>query len=955
MITFFRAESRRFLLLFSLFIGIPLLFSAWAGWHAVSIARDRHREHVRERLEQRLGELVRKSDPQVFFAHVGADFQQRLQKQPITPISLADLTRHCQQDWAIDFEPFCFDASGTLIPVEGQSARSRDLMQVSWNVMLKRPVQRYNVAYREAKTLFGVDFEFGKLRSQPGIPLPIYGKDGDGLLIYAPGKREGTIGTLLALWTKPPLEPLIRRMAAQEEFRDLAVCLDARLSRTEAIEIMAGDPQRYGITVLQAPSESASPDWGKKYLWSMARLRDLRLLIGIPLSFSLYEFLLVALLLAIIGGLSLFWRWSRAWYEQWGRTFLSIRTKLLSMFFYITVCSVLGLGLLGFLHLENRRDVRSSHVLKAGQEALANLDMGFLEERRNSLQFFRTLRDHPLRRRGFPELQVFLNTLEKRDILSWCELRDVGGNLLLTTEDPETTKKIGIIARVLAKICIGFFLQDRLVPGRTEKIQPTEVIIQSIFDSHLVGWTNVIHTPDAIHEMRFGRFNLFWYWDYYRSPVYPEATFQISRKLEPLMQEYLGRALQQRVDFEQHAFRTLAFHQNTREYLPRGVEPFPELRAFIDRAGPTSEFTATTVTNGPDEYIAMAFPGKYLKNHLLVAWFPVEGVELPVARIRDLLLLGGVFALAFALLIGVTLSETFLQPIAELLRGVKALHERNTQVRIPVGGRDELGDLALAFNRTMEDVKELLFAQAIQARLMPSTVGPYPGYDIDLVNISATDLGGDYCDAVPMKDNRCLFAIGDVTGHGVSSALVMAMAKSSVFTAVHDDVPLLTLMERLNRLLCRLLKRKKLMTFFAMTLDTTTGALQFSNAGHPLPILCDATGECRRLEICRAPLGFSERGVFELGEAELPAGGVLLLYTDGALEMRNAAGQPWGYPRLEEFLRQHRHLPATELRERLVAELRAFSPQPELDDDITFIVIKRRKSPISCPADGRFP
>ncbi|MBF0500678.1 MAG: HAMP domain-containing protein, partial [Candidatus Riflebacteria bacterium] len=131
-----------------------------------------------------------------------------------------------------------------------------------------------------------------------------------------------------------------------------------------------------------------------------------------------------------------------------------------------------------------------------------------------------------------------------------------------------------------------------------------------------------------------------------------------------------------------------------------------------------------------------------------------------------------------SLTIGILLARTFLEPISKLQHGVEALSERRFAERLPEGDQGEFGDLIRAFNEMMEGFSDLEVARIVQENLFPR-IPPSPGsWRIDGVSMSATELGGDYFDYLAIGERRAAIIVGDVSGHGVSAALVMAMAKA---------------------------------------------------------------------------------------------------------------------------------------------------------------------------------
>lgn len=126
------------------------------------------------------------------------------------------------------------------------------------------------------------------------------------------------------------------------------------------------------------------------------------------------------------------------------------------------------------------------------------------------------------------------------------------------------------------------------------------------------------------------------------------------------------------------------------------------------------------------------------------------------------------------------ISSLFLVPIADLANGVVAIRHREDTYRIPLRRNDEFGVVVSAFNRLLGDLKELQYGRVVQESLLPAQPIYIPGYELHFFRAPATDLAGDYHDYFLLPDGRLVGMLGDVTGHGISAALAMAMAKATI-------------------------------------------------------------------------------------------------------------------------------------------------------------------------------
>ena len=303
-----------------------------------------------------------------------------------------------------------------------------------------------------------------------------------------------------------------------------------------------------------------------------------------------------------------------------------------------------------------------------------------------------------------------------------------------------------------------------------------------------------------------------------------------------------------------------------------------------------------------------------------------------------------ILLLIISVFTGLLLSKTFIAPVKELNKGLEALKKRETDTKIQIENKDELGHLGNAFNQMMEEIKDMLLAGAVQQCLIPTGKYKIEGYDCIVYNQMATDVGGDYADIFDLPENRILIVIGDVTGHGVSSSLLTAMVKASVFRFANKNASLNEIVTKTSNMICDLLKKKKLMTFCAIILDKNTGEMAICNAGHPYPMIkAKENGVLRTPCKTSLPMGLSKKRCKYTSESEvLNPGETLFLYTDGFPEADNDKGEEYGYNKFTELIRNYNMNSSEELKNYLLEVLKQYHGERELADDVTFIILKRK-------------
>ena len=252
-------------------------------------------------------------------------------------------------------------------------------------------------------------------------------------------------------------------------------------------------------------------------------------------------------------------------------------------------------------------------------------------------------------------------------------------------------------------------------------------------------------------------------------------------------------------------------------------------------------------------------------------------------------------------------------------------------------------DLAPHVKRIVERERvkaEIDAANRIQAALLPFEAPTVAGASVASHYRAATEIGGDYFDFLPQRTGEIGIAFGDVSGHGLTSGIVMAMAKAALLVQVDVDPSPRVVMDVLNEIVIRTAPKRILMTFFFGVLDPTTHSLRFSSAGHLDPYVYRASS--RRLEPLSSwgfPLGVRRRDPFREHTVEFAAGDRLILYSDGLIEAVDDDGEPFGFDRFERTLLDCGHLGAEDIKRSLLQSIRKFTRNRPPEDDQTLVVV----------------
>lgn len=235
---------------------------------------------------------------------------------------------------------------------------------------------------------------------------------------------------------------------------------------------------------------------------------------------------------------------------------------------------------------------------------------------------------------------------------------------------------------------------------------------------------------------------------------------------------------------------------------------------------------------------------------------------------------------------------------------------------------------------------EIDAANRIQAALLPLETPRLAGATVSSHYRAATEIGGDYFDFLEQPTGEIGIAFGDVAGHGLTSGIVMSMAKSALLVQVDYDSSPRAVLNVLNDIVIRTAPKRMMMTFFFGMLNPITQKLRFSSAGHLDPyVYRSATGKLEALSSWGFPLGIKRREPFMEHEVSFENGDRLILYSDGLIEAIDDDGEPFGFERFEKTIVASGEQSADELKKSLLNAVKKFTRNRPPEDDQTLVVV----------------
>jgi len=337
----------------------------------------------------------------------------------------------------------------------------------------------------------------------------------------------------------------------------------------------------------------------------------------------------------------------------------------------------------------------------------------------------------------------------------------------------------------------------------------------------------------------------------------------------------------------------------------------------------------------------------------LVMIAPGKKILAPIVAFRWYYLMTGAGCILLILLLMKLVTGQTVSSIKDVCRAADRIARGDFDHPLTVKTRDEVGELMQSFNTMMEQLKERIrlkaaldLAMEVQQNLLPQQSGAIPRLDIAGKSVYCDETGGDYYDFLQIccrDSNHFGLAVGDVSGHGISAALLMASVRAFLRCRATQSGGVDEIITDVNRLVTvDTGMTGHFMTLFYTQIDLSSNTLHWVRAGHDPGFLYDpATDRIEELGGEGMALGVDEDCTYrQSARRGLTKGQILLIGTDGIWETRNENGQMFGKKRIAALMREHATSSSEELLQAVFVSLDAFRGAAKQEDDVTLAVVK---------------
>lgn len=330
-----------------------------------------------------------------------------------------------------------------------------------------------------------------------------------------------------------------------------------------------------------------------------------------------------------------------------------------------------------------------------------------------------------------------------------------------------------------------------------------------------------------------------------------------------------------------------------------------------------------------------------------------QDTDLILDQLQSNIMIDSFIFMAAGILLTVMVSHNLKEPFQDIIRVLKAIHRGNFDRKVRVTSNDEIGYTGDVINEMTDGLKErdrmrhlLEVAKEVQQNFLPKSDPRVAGLDIAGKSIYCERTGGDYYDYLDMgghQQGRIGVVVGDVSGHGIPSALLMTSVRSSLRQRVLLSGTIAQIVSDVNRQLAKDVEESgRFMTMFCSEIDARTRSIRWVRAGHEPAIFYDpATNTIEELKGPGMALGVEESWQYEENQkAGLTGGQIIVLGTDGIWEAHNARGEMFGKESVFEAIRQNAAKSAKEIVAAIIDSLGRFRQDVIPEDDVTLVVVK---------------
>lgn len=933
-----------------LFIILPLLVILFLGEDAISFELNKNISKVSIEIDNSLNDIESEVNPELFLLKVarGAWFSFKNYERELNNywLYINSLKNYLNSE----IDTYVFNEKGDLITPQSINLKSRFLVTKLWGCINSSYDEKVKISEKYKKSfsnVLGREFKIGLFMESRNQLLPIIVNNREGYVYWMNSVENTKKGILLIFWEIPSFD-----CRFQHSIKRYSSNFDRVFTRNEqeSIKIINNKDDELSESSCEnifvktvVLNENNLFIENNDLLWKSIKLNDLWLLVAKKSNknkYLYYDFIFKVVLLLIFLLIICVY----LWFSKKQDFFIPIKIKLVTLFLFAVFTPVMGFSYLGYRYISDMRENLITDFRNESRKILLSIDREvgnsgdvFIDEFRKMVSDFYLYDNNPSVKKSFTDRldKQDLAIIEKRSIEDASVKQQITNRLIF--ED------MNLIMKEFAKLCIDSVFDTNLTSSSDPLLKST------LLNTPESAFTGFVTRPDKVHNIVFGDLDFYLYWCINEKNNEKDYFF-VLRKTTSILNDYIKKRLEECKDRpKEKKYKIFACCNKSEKWLPDNYLG-DRLNIFSRRINLVGKPVESEIIINNKPYLLLGLKSGKLKDYSFYALYPYEKIGNKLKTYSYSIVAFVFLFIITALAIGLRLSHNFIKPVNSLELGIQAIKKRETDFRIEKLQNDEFGELAVNFNKMISNLKEMELAKCIQESLLPKEKLnlELKGYQISYDNMMASAIGGDYFDVFLLdEDNLCLI-IGDVSGHGVASALVMAIAKAILYQGFKESRDLISLFSDLNTVINTYFNKrpvKKMITLFGTIINLPTGESVFIDLGHNFPMKISKDGNITELAMIGTPVGSMKKlRNKSLAEYTIKEGESIVFYTDGIIEVCGANIEQYGYKRFSDSLSLVSDKSSDDILKILFDNYYKWKDGAEAEDDVTLIVLKRLSS-----------
>lgn len=842
----------------------------------------------RQNRRQQVEDIAARTDPKLFIIRSILPVLRQVGDNP--EIDLQKLRAYHQKKNRLEMTFYRFNSQGELAETAPEKAPNLWLMKNLFPVLKERDIRKVSLARKNLDKKIEFAFGFGKdlnsIRENPETIINTVSSGREGMLAWTSRPRCG----LIVVCQEPPDARTVFNIQVKGEQVDRALQHTGLLEKAGRSNSISAQAHAF---LSRAGNDSG---FFAGLFWSFITTRDARTVYGAfkntdePLIRTRYMFrLMMATLLTAIFIMLLI---------AGARVAISLKMLVTTMFFASSLIPLSGIAFTSIDNLDVYSQIQINKLRAAKEEALGNMVQNFNKYLASCSATLLKQTADPGMGNGDAKTLLMNAAITSAFPEARITLRNAGAELLfLNTPDISAGRET--VFRSIARRLVERYIPERL----HEHEYSGNLFSDSIVRKDDMGFGTLQNYPGRLQFVNTGNSDMMLFYRLLPASAGDAAIAQVELSTFATVKRYLQslRGSTSAIDNSSLAICAL-YPEGYRWSRPPLLKHQRQMLRLAEVAHVTGKAQFRRFSDELNGF-ALCVPSTELAGNCLLAFSSAEPLNSALAAMKQRILLGALVALALIASVGFWISRQLIAPLGQLETGLKALARRDFEARLAVPpGQDEIALLFHAFNDMMAESYDMQIAHSVQEGLVPNTFPEVKGYSIFGMLRAASDLGGDCLDCFQLPNGNVLFLVGDLTGHGVGSALMMAFARAVTFHwSQGSDLSPAGLTDQIDRMLRENRTERMFMGIICGVLNPEKHEVELVTKGHIYPLKVSANGTCQWTGTPAYPLGIARQQPARSQTFTLAPGDGLLCMTDGFLEAYNRHLRPIGFEGIENW------------------------------------------------------